>query len=129
MKQISKIRESEKVRNDPDAYKRVDHFHNTLKKFKDTEKEIKQLELLDVQECQTLNDTMLKTQTKIQTDGNNSATNAIASNKVMFDDGFTVMIKNVVNNTNFQLEIKDWRRKMDDEIKEIQTQFKKDLNN
>lgn len=54
MKKINKIRESDKIRTDPESFKRVDKFYNNLKAFKDTEMDIKRLELLDINECNTL---------------------------------------------------------------------------
>lgn len=96
-------------------------LYANLKEFKSTEKEIKQLELLDMNECQSLQETFYKTNTQIHADDN------MDNAKVMIDDGFNVMIKNHFKNTDFALDLKDWRKKIDLEIKEVQSQLKKDM--
>lgn len=48
--------------------------------------------------------------------------------KVMLEDGFKVLIKNYLKNTDFSLDLKDWRNKIDMEIKEMQSQLKGELS-
>jgi len=78
--------------NNSDDSKRVERLYSTLLDFKNTEQEIKMLELIDMNECKTLKDTIIKTTKEKGED---------IQGKVMLDDGFAVMIKNYLDNTDY----------------------------
>jgi len=66
-------------------------MYATFKEFKDTENEIKQLELLDMKESNTLRETFYKTNNLPHCSMDQTQE---VDGKVMLEDGFKVLIKN-----------------------------------